>query len=33
MPTISNDGTTYTFHLRKGLRYSNGAPILASDET
>ncbi len=33
MPTISNGGTTYTFHLRPGLHYSNGMPIKASDET
>ena len=33
MPTISNGGTTYTFHLRKGLKYSNGQPVKASDET
>jgi peptide/nickel transport system substrate-binding protein len=33
MPTVSNGGTTYTFHLRKGLHFSNGAPILAGDET
>jgi peptide/nickel transport system substrate-binding protein len=32
LPTVSNGGRTYTFHLRKGLHYSNGAPVLASDE-
>lgn len=32
-PTISNGGTTYTFTLRPGLKYSNGQPVLASDET
>jgi peptide/nickel transport system substrate-binding protein len=31
-PTISNGGRTLTFHLRKGLRYSNGTPVEASDE-
>lgn len=33
LPTVSNGGTTYTFHLRKGLHYSNGQPVRASDET
>lgn len=31
LPKISKDGLTYTFVLRKGLKYSNGAPIKASD--
>jgi peptide/nickel transport system substrate-binding protein len=31
MPTASNGGKTYTFTLRSGLHYSNGAPIKASD--
>ncbi len=31
MPTISAGGKTYTFVLRKGLLYSNGAPVKASD--
>jgi peptide/nickel transport system substrate-binding protein len=31
MPTVSNGGKTYTFHLRSGLHYSNGQPIKASD--
>jgi peptide/nickel transport system substrate-binding protein len=31
MPTISKDGKTYTFTLRKGLVYSNGRPVKASD--
>ena len=31
MPRISRDGKTYRFVLRKGLRYSNGKPVLASD--
>jgi ABC-type transport system substrate-binding protein len=29
-PTDSS-GRTYTFHLRKGVRYSTGAPVLAGD--
>jgi peptide/nickel transport system substrate-binding protein len=33
LPTVSNGGKTYTFHLRPGLKYSNGQPIKASDET
>jgi len=31
LPTVSADGKTYTFTLRKGLLYSNGAPVKASD--
>ena len=31
MPAISDRGRTYTFQLRKGIRYSNGAPVRASD--
>lgn len=31
MPAISEDGTTYTFKIRDGLRYSNGKPVRASD--
>lgn len=30
-PKVSRDGRTYTFRLRKGLVYSNGAPLKASD--
>jgi peptide/nickel transport system substrate-binding protein len=33
LPTISADGKTYTFTLRKGLVYSNGTPVQASDFT
>ena len=33
MPTVSNGGKTYTFTIRKGLTYSNGAPVKASDLT
>ena len=28
-PTISADGTTYTFRLRKGFRFSDGRPVRA----
>jgi peptide/nickel transport system substrate-binding protein len=31
MPKISDDGRTYTLYLRKGLRYSDGTPVRASD--
>jgi len=31
LPTISSDGKTYTLTLRKGLKYSNGTPVKASD--
>jgi peptide/nickel transport system substrate-binding protein len=31
LPTISKDGKTYTLKLRKGLEYSNGSPVKASD--
>lgn len=31
LPAVSADGKTYTFTLRKGLVYSNGAPVKASD--
>ncbi len=31
LPTISKDGKTYTAILRKGLVYSNGQPVKASD--
>src|SRR5205807_2437426 len=31
MPTVSNGGKTYTFHLRSGLKYSDGTAIKASD--
>lgn len=33
MPKISNGGKTYTLKLRKGLKYSDGAPVKASDFT
>jgi peptide/nickel transport system substrate-binding protein len=31
LPTLSPDGTIYTFHLRKGIRYSDGRYVHASD--
>jgi peptide/nickel transport system substrate-binding protein len=31
LPEPTKDGLTYTFHLRKGVRYSTGAPVLAGD--
>lgn len=31
MPKITNGGKTYTLTLRKGLRYSDGSPVKASD--
>ena len=31
LPTVSADGKTYTVTLRKGLTYSNGKPVKASD--
>ena len=31
MPTISNGGKTYELTLRKGLKYSDGSPVKASD--
>jgi peptide/nickel transport system substrate-binding protein len=31
MPKISNGGKTYTLTLRKGLKYSDGTPVKASD--
>jgi peptide/nickel transport system substrate-binding protein len=30
-PTISNGGKTYTFHIRSGLKLSNGQPITAAN--
>ncbi|HKD95664.1 MAG TPA: ABC transporter substrate-binding protein, partial [Gaiellaceae bacterium] len=31
MPRVSRDGRTYTITLRPGLKYSDGAPVRASD--
>lgn len=33
LPKISKDGKTYTLTLRKGLEYSDGTPVKASDFT
>ncbi|HEX4306320.1 MAG TPA: ABC transporter substrate-binding protein [Solirubrobacterales bacterium] len=33
LPKVSADGKTYTLTLRKGLKYSNGEPVVASDFT
>jgi peptide/nickel transport system substrate-binding protein len=30
-PTISNHGKTYTFHIRRGLKLSNGSPVTAAN--
>ena len=29
--TVSPDGKTYTFHLRPGIKFSNGQPVTAND--
>jgi peptide/nickel transport system substrate-binding protein len=31
LPKVSADGTTYTLTLRKGVKYSDGTPVMASD--
>ena len=31
MPTISEDGLTYTFELKDGIKYDDGSPIVAAD--
>jgi ABC-type oligopeptide transport system substrate-binding subunit len=31
MPKVSSDGMTYTFSLRKDMKFSNGDPVTASD--
>lgn len=33
LPKVTNGGKTYTLTLRKGLKYSDGAPVKASDFT
>ena len=33
LPKITNGGKTYTLILRKGLKYSDGTPVKASDFT
>jgi len=29
-PTVSNNGKTYTFHIRAGLKFSDGSPVTAA---
>jgi ABC-type transport system substrate-binding protein len=29
--TVSRDGRTYTFHIRPGMRFSNGSPVTAAN--
>ncbi|HYN90780.1 MAG TPA: ABC transporter substrate-binding protein, partial [Thermoleophilaceae bacterium] len=31
LPKVSEDGTTYEMTLRKGLKFSDGTPVKASD--
>lgn len=31
LPAPTDNGLTYTFHIRPGIRYSNGVPLRASD--
>ncbi len=31
LPLVSSDGKTYTLTLRKGIKYSDGTPVKASD--
>ena len=31
MPDISSDGLTYTFHMRKDVKFSNGDPVTSAD--
>jgi peptide/nickel transport system substrate-binding protein len=33
LPKVSDDGKTYTLRMRKGLKYSDGSPVKASDFT
>jgi YVTN family beta-propeller protein len=31
LPSVSSDGLTYTFQLRRGIRWSNGEPLTVAD--
>jgi oligopeptide transport system substrate-binding protein len=31
LPDVSSDGLTYTFHLKKNVKFSNGDPVTAKD--
>lgn len=31
LPKVSNEGKTYTYTLKKGIKYSDGSPVKASD--
>ncbi len=31
MPDISSDGLTYTFHMRRDVKFSNGDPVTSAD--
>jgi peptide/nickel transport system substrate-binding protein len=31
LPTVSKDGKTYTFQIKKGFRFSNGAPVRSAN--
>jgi peptide/nickel transport system substrate-binding protein len=31
LPAPTDHGLTYTFHIRSGIRYSNGVPLRATD--
>ena len=31
MPTVTNDGHTYTFKIRPGLKFTNGTPLTSED--
>jgi peptide/nickel transport system substrate-binding protein len=31
LPTVSKDGKTYTFQIKRGFRFSNGAPVRAAN--
>ena len=31
MPTPTDDGTTYTFKIREGVKWHDGSPLTAAD--